>query len=73
LRASPREVALHNIFCLSKNRFCAEFVGHESVSGEAEEISVTTIEAVIFGMMLSWTPSILLMAYFLWRAPFEPD
>jgi hypothetical protein len=34
---------------------------------------VTTIEAVIFGMMLSWTPCFLLMAYLLWRAPLEPD
>lgn len=35
--------------------------------------SVTTIEAVIFGMVLSWTPCVLLMAYLLWRAPIEPD
>jgi sulfite exporter TauE/SafE len=35
--------------------------------------SVTTIEAVILGMMLSWTPCVLLMAYLLWRAPLEPD
>jgi hypothetical protein len=34
---------------------------------------VTTIEAVIFGMMLSWTPCLLLMAYLLWRAPLEQD
>jgi hypothetical protein len=34
---------------------------------------VTTIQVVIFGIMLSWTPSLLLMAYFLWRAPLEPD
>jgi hypothetical protein len=34
---------------------------------------MTTIEAVIFGMMLSWTPSLLLLAYFLWRAPLERD
>jgi hypothetical protein len=34
---------------------------------------VTTIEAVILGMMLSWTPSVLLMAYLFWRAPLEPD
>jgi hypothetical protein len=29
--------------------------------------------AVIFGMMLSWTPCVLLMAYLSWRAPLEPD
>ena len=34
---------------------------------------MTTVEAVIFGMMLSWTPSLLLMAYLLWRAPLEQD
>jgi hypothetical protein len=28
---------------------------------------------VIFGMMLSWTPCVLLMAYLVWRAPLEPD
>jgi hypothetical protein len=30
---------------------------------------VSTLQAVIFGMMLSWTPSLLFMAYLLWRAP----
>jgi thiol:disulfide interchange protein len=39
---------------------------------QPEENSVTTIEAVIFGMMLAWTPCVLLMAYLLWRAPSEP-
>jgi hypothetical protein len=39
---------------------------------QPEENSVTTIEAVIFGMMLAWTPCVLLMAYFLWQAPSEP-
>jgi hypothetical protein len=34
---------------------------------------VSTIQAVIFGMMLSWTPCVLLMAYLLWQAPLEPD
>jgi hypothetical protein len=34
---------------------------------------VSTLQAVILGMMLSWTPSLLLMAYLLWRAPLEPD
>jgi hypothetical protein len=31
------------------------------------------MQAVIFGMMLSWTPCVLLMAYLVWRAPLEPD
>ena len=34
---------------------------------------VTTIEAVNFGMMLSWTPCVLMMAYLLRRAPLERD
>jgi hypothetical protein len=34
---------------------------------------MSTLQAMILGMMLSWTPSLLLMAYLLWRAPLEPD
>jgi hypothetical protein len=30
---------------------------------------VSRLQAVILGMMLSWTPSLLFMAYLLWRAP----
>jgi hypothetical protein len=33
------------------------------------ENSVTTIQAVIFGMLLSWTPCVVLVAFLLWRAP----
>ena len=29
---------------------------------------MSTLQAVILGMMLSWTPSLLFMAYLLWRA-----
>jgi hypothetical protein len=43
------------------------------VRGTSRGVSVTTIEAVIFGMMLSWTPCALLMAYLLWRSPTEPE
>jgi hypothetical protein len=43
------------------------------VRGSAEGASVTTAEAVILGMIPSWTPCVLLMAYLLWRTPFEPD
>ena len=68
------EVAPHNQFRLRTWRLSAEFTQITNhVRGSTEEISVTTIEAVIFGMMLSWTPCLLLMAYLLWRAPFEPD
>jgi len=28
---------------------------------------MTTIQAVLFGMMLAWTPSLVLLAFFLWR------
>jgi hypothetical protein len=28
---------------------------------------MSTLQAVIFGMMLSWTPSIVLLAFLLWR------
>jgi hypothetical protein len=29
---------------------------------------VSTLQAVILGMTLSWTPALLFMAYLLWRA-----
>jgi len=29
--------------------------------------TMTTIQAVLFGMMLAWTPSLVLLAFFLWR------
>ena len=28
---------------------------------------MTTLQAVFLGMMLSWTPSIVLLAFLLWR------
>jgi hypothetical protein len=28
---------------------------------------MTTIQAVFFGIMLAWTPSLVLLAFFLWR------
>ena len=34
--------------------------------------SVNTIQAVIFGMMLSWTPSVVLLAILLWNDPRDP-
>lgn len=30
---------------------------------------MSTLHAVFLGMMISWTPSLLLMAFLLWRAP----
>jgi hypothetical protein len=29
--------------------------------------TMTTIQAIFLGMMLSWTPTLTLLAYFLWR------
>jgi hypothetical protein len=37
--AARREVALHKFFRLSQDRFGAESVDHESVSGESESVS----------------------------------
>ena len=28
---------------------------------------MTTIQAVLFGMMLAWTPSLVLLTFLLWR------
>lgn len=28
---------------------------------------MTTMQAILFGMMLSWTPSVVLLAWLLWR------
>ena len=28
---------------------------------------MSTLQAVLFGMMLSWTPSVVLLAVLLWR------
>jgi hypothetical protein len=28
---------------------------------------MTTLQAVFLGMMLAWTPSVVLLAFFLWR------
>ena len=30
---------------------------------------MSTLQAVILGMMRSWTPSLLFLTYLLWRAP----
>jgi hypothetical protein len=32
---------------------------------------MSTFEAIVLGMMISWTPGVLLVAYFLWTAPIE--
>jgi hypothetical protein len=33
---------------------------------------MSTLEAIALGMMISWTPSAVVMAYVLWKAPTEP-
>jgi len=45
----------------------ADFAVHESRSWQARRELVTTVQAVIFGMMLSWIPSAALLAWFLWK------
>jgi hypothetical protein len=70
----PLEFALHNSFRLWAIRFGAEFPGLRiTFVDHPRRLTVTTIEAVMLGMMLSWTPCVLLMAYLLWRAPLELD
>jgi hypothetical protein len=32
---------------------------------------MSTLEAIALGMMISWTPSVAVMAYFLWNAPVQ--
>jgi hypothetical protein len=34
---------------------------------------VSTAQAIFFGMMLSWTPSMALLAWLLWREKVEGD
>jgi hypothetical protein len=33
---------------------------------------MTTLQAVLLGMMIAWTPALLTMALLLWRAPTCP-
>jgi hypothetical protein len=39
----------------------------ESLQGLDRGGPVNTAQAIVFGMMLSWTPSIALLAWLLWR------
>ena len=32
---------------------------------------MSTLEAVVLGMMVSWTPCAIIVAYFLWKAPIQ--
>jgi hypothetical protein len=34
---------------------------------------VSIAQAIFFGMMLSWTPSVVLLAWLLWRERLEGD
>jgi hypothetical protein len=45
-------------------RWSADFAGRES-SGGGEPL--TTVQAILFGMMLSWTPSAALLVWFFWK------
>jgi hypothetical protein len=37
----------------------------------ATVVWMSTLEAIALGMMISWTPSVVVMAYFLWKAPVQ--
>jgi hypothetical protein len=59
----------------TKNFYFAVFGSSVSMTIARELLwgrSVTTIQAVIFGMMLSWTPSAVLLAILLWNDPRDP-
>jgi hypothetical protein len=34
---------------------------------------MTTLQAFLLGMMVAWTPSLVIFGWFLFRAPFEVD
>jgi hypothetical protein len=40
---------------------------HEGAESNCGEALMTTMQAIFLGMMLSWTPSIVLLAWLLWR------
>jgi hypothetical protein len=39
----------------------------EDGAGRVVGAAMTTIQAVFFGIMLAWTPSLVLVAFLLWR------
>jgi hypothetical protein len=39
----------------------------DAVDSYSAGASLTTIQAVFLGMMLAWTPSVVLLAFLLWR------
>ena len=47
----------------------SQYPSHANCCGGAP---VNTFQAVIFGMMLSWTPSVVLLAILLWNDPRDP-
>jgi len=48
------------------------FSGAGNAAWQRREKPVTTLQAVLFGIMLSWTPCLLAFAWILWRAPHAP-
>ena len=34
---------------------------------------MTTLQAFLLGMMVAWTPSLVIFGWFLFRTPFEDD
>jgi hypothetical protein len=44
-----------------------------SMLGDGVDKSMTTTQSIALGMMIVWTPSVLLLAIFLWSAPVTSD
>jgi hypothetical protein len=36
-----------------------------------EKAQMSTLQAIALGMMVSWTPCVVVVAYFLWKAPIQ--
>jgi hypothetical protein len=34
---------------------------------------MSILEAIVLGMMISWTPSVIVLAYLLWKAPADAN
>ena len=56
------KVALQEIFCLSNLQILNNITELKMARG-----GMSTGQAIVFGMMLSWTPSLLLLAWLLWK------
>jgi hypothetical protein len=57
------KVALQEIFCLSNLQILNNITESKMARGRV----MSTGQAIVFGMMLSWTPSLILLAWILWK------